>query len=290
MKYTHSILLLTILLSGVSINAQTSNSNDSNQTTKAVAKTSKKSRQKTFRPSKSQITKSQQILRSGGIYSGPITGKYNDDFRSALDKFQDSNGLPKTGKVDKPTLVKMKIGLTDKQKGIKRVSKRRKTFRANKEQISAVQTMFKSQGKYSGEVNGKYSKSLRSTIKEFQSSNALKRKGNLNRATLEKLGIELTVDQRNIPVNPGDLASASGKSGRSRKPVFRATKDQIKQVQAMLNRKGLYTGGETGKLSTETRNAIRLWQTQNGIKKTGTLNKTTLEAMKIVLTEKQRSY
>ena len=62
------------------------------------------------------------------------------------------------------------------------------------------------------------------------------------------------------------------------------------EVQKMLKEKKLYNGEETGKLNPSTRAAIREWQSQNNVKKTGTLNKMTLEAMKIKLTDKQKKY
>ncbi len=135
-------------------------------------------------------------------------------------------------------------------------------------------------------MSGKYSKEFRTAIREFQSANGLKRKGSLNRATLEKMGIELNEAQSAIPVNPDDLASAS--TGRKRGPVFRATKTQITEVQSMLRSKGLYDGEDSGKLNPETRSAIKEWQGANGVKVTGTLNKETLEAMGVELTDRQK--
>ena len=50
-----------------------------------------------------------------------------------------------------------------------------------------------------------------------------------------------------------------------------------------------YSGDETGKLTPETRAGLKLYQAAEGLKVTGTLNKTTLEKMGIVLTEKQKA-
>jgi len=172
-----------------------------------------------------------------------------------------------------------------------KAKKKRTIFRPTKKQLMEVQTNFRAEGKFQGEVTGKYSKEFREVIKNYQSANGLKRKGSLNRATLEKMRIELTDKQKNIPVNPKDFAKAnSGKTGKKRKAVFRASRTQISQVQKMLKEKGLYDGEETGKLNPATRSAIKEWQSQNKVKKTGTLNKATLEAMGIVLTERQKAF
>jgi len=75
-----------------------------------------------------------------------------------------------------------------------------------------------------------------------------------------------------------------------RGPIFRATKEQIKQAQAMLKGRGLYAGEETGKLDADTRAAIKKYQEAEGVKVTGTLNKATLEKMNIALTDKQKEW
>jgi len=74
-----------------------------------------------------------------------------------------------------------------------------------------------------------------------------------------------------------------------RGPVFRATKDQIKQAQTLLKERSLYAGEVTGKLGDDTRASLRKFQEAEGLKVTGTLNRVTLEKMNITLTEKQKA-
>ena len=74
-----------------------------------------------------------------------------------------------------------------------------------------------------------------------------------------------------------------------RGPVFRATKDQINQAQAILKTRGFYSGEQIGKLDEATREGLRKYQQAEGLKVTGTLNKITLEKMNIALTDKQKS-
>ena len=79
------------------------------------------------------------------------------------------------------------------------------------------------------------------------------------------------------------------KQGVKRGPVFRATKDQINQAQAILKQRGFYGGDQIGKLDDATRDGLRKYQQAEGLKVTGTLNKLTLEKMNITLTEKQKT-
>ena len=74
-----------------------------------------------------------------------------------------------------------------------------------------------------------------------------------------------------------------------RKPIFRASKDQIQQAQKVLKDRGFYAGEQSGKLDADTRVGLKKYQTAENLKVTGTLNKVTLEKMAIVLTEKQRA-
>ena len=85
-----------------------------------------------------------------------------------------------------------------------------------------------------------------------------------------------------------NVASNSNKAP-NRKPIFRATADQIKQAQAILKQRGFYGGEQIGKLDTATRAGLKKYQQAEGLKVTGTLNKITLEKMGIALTEKQKT-
>jgi peptidoglycan hydrolase-like protein with peptidoglycan-binding domain len=82
---------------------------------------------------------------------------------------------------------------------------------------------------------------------------------------------------------------AATKQGTKRGPIFRATKEQINQAQAILKERGFYAGEQLGKLDDATRDGLRKYQQAEGLKVTGTLNKITLEKMNITLTEKQKT-
>ena len=83
--------------------------------------------------------------------------------------------------------------------------------------------------------------------------------------------------------------SANKNSNANRRPIFRATADQIKQAQSLLKQRNFYTGEQTGKLNTATRAGLKEYQKAESLKMTGTLNKVTLEKMGIALTDKQKT-
>ena len=96
-------------------------------TTAAIATTSTTSTQTTpkqtkrgpvFRATKEQINQAQGILKTRGFYSGEQIGKLDDATRDGLRKYQQAEGLKVTGTLNKVTLEKMNIALTEKQKSM----------------------------------------------------------------------------------------------------------------------------------------------------------------------------
>lgn len=85
-------------------------------------------------------------------------------------------------------------------------------------------------------------------------------------------------------------APANANTTKKRGPVFRATKEQVKQAQGLLKQRNLYAGEPTGKLDTPTRDGLRKYQEAEGLKVTGTLNAATLQKMNVTLTDRQREW
>ena len=189
------LITLTTLVMSLAVFAQTNN--EPVKTTAAEAKTP------VFRATKDQITAAQKMLKASE------TGKMDDAFRDAIKQYQTANGLRATGSLNRATLEKMGIPLTDKQRGIPAAAdqyassdtkasgkKRGPVFRATKEQITQAQKMLKSKGLYAGELNGQLDAATRAGLKAFQEANGMKGTGTLNQATLEKMGIALTDKQK----------------------------------------------------------------------------------------------
>jgi peptidoglycan hydrolase-like protein with peptidoglycan-binding domain len=87
-----------------------------------------------------------------------------------------------------------------------------------------------------------------------------------------------------------NTSTANANSAKRRGPVFRATKEQIKQAQGILRQRSLYAGEPTGKLDTATRDGLKKYQEAEGLKVTGTLNAATLQKMNVTLTDKQKEW
>ena len=118
MKKSVLIGILGLSLSLTSqISGQNSNSSGAaNSNAAAVGKTVK--RGPIFRANKEQIKQAQAILKERGFYSGEQTGKLDMDTRAGLKKYQAAESLRVTGTLNKVTLEKMAIVLTDTQKAM----------------------------------------------------------------------------------------------------------------------------------------------------------------------------
>ncbi len=173
-----------------------------------------------FRPTKDQIMEVQKILVTKKLYSATPSGKYDDSTREGIKSFQKDNGLKETGTLNRATLEKFGVALTDKQKAIA-VSqnsfasaddkgkskgsttgtasdgpKRPAPFRANGDQITAAQKILRDGKMLTGGEDGKLDDTTREGLGKYQESNGLKVTKTLNAATLQKMGIALTDKQK----------------------------------------------------------------------------------------------
>jgi peptidoglycan hydrolase-like protein with peptidoglycan-binding domain len=213
--FLFSILMLALTATSFAQGSST-NVGTADTTNKTSGKTTK--RAPVFRPTKDQIIQVQLKLKEKKLYAGDAEGKYNADTRTAIKSFQKDNGLKQTGTLNRATLEKFEVELTDAQKLIPVLASsyasaekekapaknsagsktRAPIFRATVDQIKAAQRMLKEKSMYPGEETGKLNTDTRAGLKKFQEENGIKVTGTLNAATLEKMGIPLTDKQKTV--------------------------------------------------------------------------------------------
>jgi peptidoglycan hydrolase-like protein with peptidoglycan-binding domain len=110
---TLTLLLLCVFNTGV-MAAQNSTSTSTTQTTSKQGT----KRGPIFRATKEQINRAQALLKDRGFYTGEQLGKLDDATREGLRKYQQAEGLKVTGTLNRVTLEKMNIMLTEKQKNM----------------------------------------------------------------------------------------------------------------------------------------------------------------------------
>ena len=109
-------LVLCLLVLSVSAAAVTQNQNSNNSNSAVNSNKAAPKRGPIFRATADQIKQAQAILKQRGFYTGEQNGKLDTDTRSGLKKYQQAEGLKVTGTLNKVTLEKMAIALTEKQK------------------------------------------------------------------------------------------------------------------------------------------------------------------------------
>jgi peptidoglycan hydrolase-like protein with peptidoglycan-binding domain len=117
MKKILSTILSLLFVSSIVAAGQNTNSSTTTNSSTSTAKTTKK-RGPIFRANKDQIKQAQKILKDRGFYAGEETGKLDDTTRAGLKKYQEAERIKVTGTLNKVTLEKMGVTLTDKQKAM----------------------------------------------------------------------------------------------------------------------------------------------------------------------------
>ena len=203
------LIASVIFLFAVSAIAQTNPTTEVKPSPSPSASPQTTTRKPTFRATKDQIMQVQKMMKDKGVYAGEADGRMNDPFRTSVKNYQKDNGLRQSGSLNRATLEKMGIVLTDKQKGIpvnpndfataettSTSTTKRVIFRATKEQITAAQKILKDGGMYAGEQTGKLDDATREGLKKYQAATNMPVTGTLNSATLDKMGVVLTDKQK----------------------------------------------------------------------------------------------
>ena len=117
MKRLPWVVLSLLFVLSIAI-AQNSNTNANKNTNKSNIRNSNANRGPIFRASADQIKQAQAMLKQRSFYSGEQTGKLDTATRAGLKRYQQAEGLKVTGTLNKVTLDKMGIALTDKQRSM----------------------------------------------------------------------------------------------------------------------------------------------------------------------------
>ena len=116
MKKLSLTVLSALLLLSLNAAAQNQNANtNSNRATNGNRSTNV-NRGPVFRARADQIKQAQVILKQRGFYSSEQTGKLDANTRAGLRKYQQAENMKVTGTLNKSTLAKMGIALTEKQR------------------------------------------------------------------------------------------------------------------------------------------------------------------------------
>jgi zinc D-Ala-D-Ala carboxypeptidase len=137
------------------------------------------------------------------------------------------------------------------------------------DEVKRLQTRLKELGYYAGEVDGQYGQGTATAVKLFQSQHGLTADGLAGTETLGDLYGDAA--QTYIPTpTPSPTPSLLSKGDKG---------DAVRALQQRLKDLGYYTGNVDGDFGGATQEAVRLFQSQNGMDVDGVSGSATLAAV-----------
>ena len=232
----------------------------------------------------------QEALTELGFLKGAADGKFGETTEKAVIAFEQKNKYPDTGLVDanlqaflysgKPLNAKgeaTKINTLSPAEGV--------TMRSGNtgEPVAQLQAKLKELGYYAGEITRRYDTATSAAVKAFQKTNSLKADGLAGAETRKLLdsGTALPADATPVP-------AATAEPTPTPEPVWKIPKSTVKNgsegadaktVQTRLKELGYYQGKVDGKFGRASMNALKNFQTNNGLKADGVAGKNTYEKL-----------
>ena len=129
-----------------------------------------------------QVRSVQKALGDLGYDPGPSDGRLSPKTEDAIRAYQAANGLPRTGRIDEPTLRKL---------GLAQSSERTADYAGDTgDQVRSVQRALGDLGYDPGPLDGRLSPKTEDAIRAYQAANGLPRTGRIDEPTLRKLGLQ----------------------------------------------------------------------------------------------------
>ena len=232
----------------------------------------------------------QEALIELGFLKGNADGNFGEATEKAVIAFQQKNKYPDTGLVDANLQAFLYSGKPLNAKGeatkIKTLSPAEGvTMRSGNtgEPVAQLQAKLKELGYYAGDVTRKYDTATSTAVKAFQKTNGLKADG-LAGAETRKLLDSGTA----LPADATPAPAATAEPTPTPEPVWEIPKSTVKNgsegadakaVQTRLKELGYYQGKVDGKFGRASMNALKNFQTNNGLKADGVAGKNTYEKL-----------
>ena len=217
-------------------------------------------------------------------YSGDITGTFGANTRSAVEAFQADFGLEVNGVADAATQAQMYATLY-----------RPLRYGAQGELVKQLQTKLMALSFYTGKISGNYLDATIEAVKGFQSHNALQPTGEANIATQAALYGANPRGKNDAPlptVTPApdivgfvvdDLTEVLLDDMPAvpfvKELKYGITDESVTPLQTRLTELGYYSGPISGNFLGNTRNAVKAFQKQNGLKVDGVVGVETWNAI-----------
>ena len=206
-----------------------------------------------------------------GYFSAEVNDTYDAETRSALESFQQANGLEVTGAADSATLERLNSGdALSRQDYLTRFANAYAGMtpleRGNvSNDVLVMQRKLKEYGFFSGEPDGSFNEATRQAVESFQMVNGLTITGVADGSTLMRLMADSPITW---PAFLAEMSVAEGATGLN-----------VYALQKRLSQMGYFTGSCTAGFGEQTREAVLRFQQDNGLAATGEADAATWSAL-----------
>lgn len=214
-----------------------------------------------------EVRDAQQRLRTLGLYKGQDDGLWGAETQAAVQRFQQSRGMPVTARLDGPTVSAI------------RSAESTPITLSDPTDVRTIQNRLRQLNFYNGPADGVWGPGTQVALENFQRARGLQ-VGQMTAATVGAMGI----DPASFPARPAPGAGAGAVSGSGATPAAGFAGNTlepgvVRGIQQRLRQNGFYSGRPDGVWGPRTQNALLRFQRSRGLEATGQLNPTTISAL-----------
>ena len=243
-----------------------------------------------------QVVDLQMRLKSLGMYTAEITGKYDSATTNAVRKFQEKHKLGQDGVAGEKTLRLIYL-LTDSETDTAaaatpvpavtemtadNVLVLRKGAKGT--EVTRLQNRLKELGYFTGISDGVYGDAIVAAVKDFQRKSGLTQDGVAGVSTQQALYSDFAVSIATPAPTETPMPGTPAPVVISTAPVLKTLKtgstgDLVKALQTRLKELGYYTGVIDGDYGSSTASAVKAFQRKNGLSSDGIAGENTLKKL-----------
>lgn len=216
-----------------------------------------------------QVREAQQRLHTIGLYGGPLDGFWGPETQAAVQRFQQSYGVPVSARLDDATIN----AIRNAEKAPVAIS--------DPTDVRTIQNRLSQLNFYREPADGVWGSSTQVALENFQRARGLPI-GQITAATITALGLNVTdFTTRNAVANPATLAEGSGTRPPSVSSTTGNTLDRgvVRAIQQRLRQNGFSTGTSDGVWGVRTQNALVRFQQARGLEANGQLTPATISEL-----------
>lgn len=218
-----------------------------------------------------QVQAMEARLAELGYLSAEPDGEMDGETRSALESFQQANGLDVTGEADAATLERLNhTDALSRQDYLARFANAYAQMDPLEQgsvsnDVLVMQRRLKEYGYYSGECDGVFNDATRLAVESFQMVNGLQVTGIADGMTLMRLMADSPITW---PAWLSEMSASEGDTGLN-----------VYVLQRRLTQLGYYTGSCSSNYGELTRQAVEAFQQASGMETTGIADAATWAAL-----------